>query len=899
MNRLTLTLLAAALAVTAWAGLGASDAAAKSGIKTWTVGVSTTQAGGHPDVTLKTTFSNRTEFPTPECNCDDVRIIRTKFPTGFIGNPHAIPKCTLAEFGLSACPPEAQVGVTVFLLGLQVPVYNMTPHPDEAGLLGFKIPAVDGPSFIILSGRTESDYGLNAESSPIFHLLPISELHMYLWGVPADASHDKNRWPNPQPVVCPGFKPYPEPCFAPVDSNVPAEPYLQNPTKCAGDLSMGLDLEYYDGAFHQAEAPWPATTGCDQLTFNPSLTALPTTNQADTPSGLDVNLKVPQIVSPTTPTPSAIRATTVRFPEGLTINPNAADGRVSCSDAQGAFGTRAAADCPEQSKVGTVRLVSSALPGPLFGGIYLGQPLAGDTYRIYLTASGFATNVKLAGTVRPNPDTGRLEVSFGASGSPDLPQSPFSEFDMHFFGSERGLLATPEQCGTYPITSEFTPWNDALPNQFSTSYFTIDSGPGGSPCPPGAGRPFNPTVTAGSADNSAGHHSSFAFRVSRNDGDQNIRSLTVSTPEGFAASLKGVPYCSEASLATLASGAQTGLGEQSNPACAAASQIGTASATVGAGSQPLHTPGKVYLGGPYKGSPLSLVVVVPAVSGPYDLGNVVVRSAVSVNRETAEITTASDSIPQILDGVPLRLRNVLVNLDRPNFALNPTSCNPLAVGTQLFAVQGAIASSSSHFQVSNCSDLGFKPKLRLKLGGATKRTGHPSVRATLAARAGDANIDRVMVALPASQQLDNANISQPCTRPQLAADRCPANTVLGSATATTPILDAPLSGQVYLVVSNNELPDLLVRLRGQVDVDLRAKIETIKGRMRTTFQTVPDVPVSSFDLMIDGGKRGLLVNNTNICRSDLRASVQMRGQNNRRFNSKPRVSAPCGKERRR
>lgn len=900
-GRLRSAAIAAVLAFVALILASALDAdrarADYTGITSWKVETSSTQAGGHPDVSMYTTFKNAVNAGfDPNCLCNDARVIRTEFPAGFIGNPHAVPKCTLAEFGTGTCPPEAQVGITAFLLGLQVPLYNMVPHPDEAGLIGFRIPAVDGAAFIELSARTDGDFGLIGESSPIFHLIPIESLDLHLWGVPADEKWDKNRWPNPQPPICNnGFQPYPAPCFGPVDSNVPPRPYLQNPTKCGDPLSAGLTIEYYNRDVHHAEAEWPAMTGCDQLTFNPSLSALPTTSEADSPSGLDVNLKVPQIQSPSTPTPSAIKAVTVTLPDGLTINPNAADGKTVCTDAQAAFGTRGPAQCPEPSKLGTARLDSSALPAPIDGAIYLGEPLPDDKYRIFLTASGFATHVKFAGTIKPDPQTGKMVVSFGRLGTPDLPQAPFSEFDMHFFGSERGLLATPEKCGTYPVRTEFVPWNDALPAQFSTSYFTVDSGPTGSGCPPEVQRPFSPSSRSGSADSSAGRFSSFSFKLTRDDGDQNVSSVNVKTPKGFAASLRGIPYCPEAAINTLGSVLHSGFAELAAPLCPVASQVGTASAATGSGSQPLHTPGKVFLAGPYKGAPLSLEIVIPAVSGPYDLGNVAVRAAVHVDRETAEITTVSDPIPQVLDGIPLRLRQILVNLDRPNFALNPTGCLPGRVDVTAFGDEGGVGNSGTHYQASNCSDLRFKPKLGLRLRGGTKRTGHPSLRANLRMGGGESAISRVAVTLPRSLQLDNANIKAPCTRAQFAADSCPQSSIQGRATAVTPILDEPLSGPVYLVSGNNKLPDLVASLKGQVAIDLRGRIDTVKSRLRTTFGAVPDVPVSRFTLDIAGGRQGILQNNTDICRADRRAKIAMRAQNNRRSNSTPRVAIKCGR----
>ena len=307
--------------------------------------------------------------------------------------------------------------------------------------------------------------------------------------MPGDPKHDVNRWPPVQGGLSACGPRYPTPCNAPQPFDAPVRPYFENPTACGGDvgpLSFGLDVFYYDHTLAHVEAPWPETTNCDQLSFNPSLTADPTTTQADTASGLDVDLKVPQTQSPTTPSPSEIRAVTTSLPAGFSINPGAADGKTVCTDQEGSFGTLDAAHCPEHSKVGTVSLDSSALPGPISGAIYLGQPQPGDRYRIFLTADGFATHVKLAGTVQPDPVDGQVVVSF-----PDLPQTSVPGVRMHFFGSERGLLATPTACGTYAVHTTFVPWDAVLPNQTSTSFFNVDSGPGGRPCP-GDTRPLQP-----------------------------------------------------------------------------------------------------------------------------------------------------------------------------------------------------------------------------------------------------------------------------------------------------------------------------------------------------------------------------------------------------------------------
>ncbi len=874
--------------------LGPASAQGFTGINQFNMNFSTYQAGGHPDVDIDLNMDTRgsqggvaTTPPPGTCDCQDVEGIDIHFPTGFIGSPGTVPKCSLADFSTAECPVNAQVGeVDLGFIGRK-PMYNMQPRPEEAALTAFEVPATNSAAFTVLHGRTGSDYGLDATTTGIFHILPLGVLHIHLWGVPALPIHDVNRWPK-QTGLCVQNE-YPNPCFGVTASNSPPTPYLEAPTTCGTPLTGAVDLRYYDFTNVRAETSVPGTVGCDQLTFNPSLTALPTTTQADSASGMDVDVVVPQTLDPSVPAPSEIEGTTVHLPDGFSINPNASDGKTACKDEEAAFGTEKAAACPEFSKVGTDVIDSSALPGPISGAIYLGQPQPGNRYRIFLTADGFATHVKLRGTVQPDPGTGQLLVSFE-----NLPQSPFREFSMHFFGSERGLLATPTQCGTYPVNTEFTPWDNELPTQHSLSSFSVDSGPSGSSCP-SKPRPFAPSLIAGTVDNTAGAHTPLTFQVKRNDGDQNLSAVNVTTPPGFSASLKGIPYCPQAALDQLRDPAYSGLDELSQSSCPAASQIGTATAGAGAGTHPLYTPGKVFLAGPYQGAPLSLAVVVPAVSGPYDLGNVVVRVAVRVDPTTAQITAVSDQIPQILEGIPLRLRSIQVKLDRREFGLNPTNCDPFSIETSLTGSEGTVATPSAGFQVANCTDLAFGPKLGLQFSGATKRRGHPALQAILRTRPGEANISKVVTSLPKTLLLDNAHIQSPCTQVQYAHDACPAGSQLGSATAESPLLGEPLSGPVYLRSGSHKLPDLVVQLNGQVDIELLGRIDSTKGGgLRTSFETVPDVPVTRFALSLEGGKKGLLQNSSDLCKSPGSAGIRMTGQNGVVASSRRKPQVDCG-----
>jgi hypothetical protein len=901
-------LIASLAALVGLAAVSAGGAAAyenvEPGFNFFKLIPSTSAAGGHPDVIID--FEYRSDLEECESNCLFGRTQTVHWPEGFIGNPHVAPKCTLSEFSISACPSDSQIGIFSlvaeeegFNLKLFVPLYNLETNPLQAGLLGFNAPLISFPVFLELSARTESDYGLDAKSTPQPRL-PFGHFELQLWGVPASESHTVHRFKSPMvgagfcffgliPGVegCPPGIPFGSETYAP--ATIAEAPFLQNPTTCGVPLTGTGEVEYYGGAVGTASIDYPETTSCKQASFNPSVTAKPTTGAADTPSGLDSNLLVPQTQSPITPSPSELKASKVTLPEGFSINPGAADGKVACPDILSSIGTRLPANCPEFSKIGTLMLDIAALPAPIPGALYLAEPKPGEPYRVLLTASGFATHVKLLGRTETDPVTGQVSVTF-----PHLPQAPLQEFDLHVFGSERGLLATPSHCGTYTVESEFVPWNTELQTRLATNLITIEEGPGGSPCPSGA-RPLSPTLEAGVADPTAGVHSPFTLILKRNDGEQNLTGMSVTTPPGFSATLAGVPYCPEAAIAAAQEAGHSGRAEQAAASCPAASEIGAAYTGVGAGTHPLHTPGKVYLGGPYKGAPLSLLVVVPAVSGPYDLGTVAVRAALEIDPATAQVTTVSDPLPQILEGIPLRTRLVRIELDRPGFALNPTNCDPFTVESTVTGDEGGVAHPTAHFQAANCAGMQFSPKLSIRLKGSTKRRGHPALRAVLQTSADEANLKRVTVVMPKNELLDQSRLGNVCTNAQFAADSCPADSIYGTATAFTPLLDQPLTGNVYLRPGKHRLPDLVADLEGQIDIELVGRIDSAKsGGLRTRFETVPDAPVTKFVLDMEGGKQGLLQNERNLCRADKMAKQVLLGQNGSTINRKRRLQTSCG-----
>jgi hypothetical protein len=907
--------LAAAAALIAAAILlfaGADRAAAKSTIFAYSSEPSTTQAGVHPDIISTFTLGNRfTQGEMPACGCNDPKDIILHEPAGVIANPHVVSTCLAAEAALFECPPDSQAGYIVLKLFeyIIIPIYRTVPQTGQGGLFLFIPPlGISIPQYIVFNARTGGDYGLDVETIGVSHLLPFDYFAPVFWGVPPAPQHDLLRFEkgekamgceqNPlQPALEDKVAPN---CIVetttgggghktPVVSQLPVKPMNQNPTTCVGPLMSSLDTIAYDREEDHASSTWPETTGCDQLSFDPSLSANPTTTSTDTASGIDIKLKVPQFQDPTTPSPSEISATTMELPKGFSLDPNAADGKTVCTEAEARFHTEEPAQCPENAKVGTLSIESSALPGPIPGAIYLAEPRPNDRYRVIMTAFGYGTAVKIAGSVHADPGTGQLIVDFQ-----NLPQTPLSEFDIHVFGSERGLLATPDHCGTYPVNTTFTPWDKEIQPQVSTQFFTLDSGPNGSPCPAGP-RPFHPVVQAGAEDNTSAVHSPFSLRLTRSDGEQNFAAVNVTAPPGFSATLRGVPYCPEAALGLLGQLSYSGLAERSAPVCPAASQIGTAVTGEGAGTRPLFTPGRVYLAGPYKGQPLSMVAVVPAISGPYDLGNVAVRVALHVDPRSAQVTAISDPLPQIIGGVPVRAKSVLIDLDRPNFTLNPTDCRRMSIGTTAFGSEGTPSTSASPFQVANCSDLDFRPKLSLRVTGGVRRSSFPALHARLRARGGEANISRMVVTLPHSEFLANAHLKGPCTQVEFTAHDCPPGSVIGHAKAESPLLANALEGPVYLRSSRERLPNLVADLHGQFHVELVGRIDSVRQRLRTRFLEVPDVPVSTVSLNLFGGKKGLLENSEALCSGTHRAKVLMVGHNGARAHKRVPLKAPCGK----
>jgi hypothetical protein len=891
---LTGLLLAAAVLA-----LSAGSASAAVPIESFETFSTDTQAGGHPDLTTSFILDNSDEG-------DAARNVVFDAPQGLFGNPNAITRCTASDFALHECPVASQAGVITvrgdyegnpdFLFGT-APMYDMVPQAIETARFNFVVPVLGLPIAIPVEVRTGSDYGLRFRVSEITQAIPLKSADLTFWGMPALAEHDAERFPKGSVAeAAPGCAEAADTSCVedPVGAGLAPKPMIDNPTLCTGEeLVTTLTVQSYVEPDNpqSANGEYPQTEGCEHLTFKPVLSANLTTNAADSPSGLDLGFRVPQALG-FTPTQSSLRRATVTLPVGLSVNPDAADGQTSCSDAAANFGNEAPSNCPDEAKIGTAEIGTPALDGPLEGAIYIGEPKPGDQYRIFLILSGFGLNAKLVGSVHPDPQTGQLTVVFD-----ELPQVPFETIDVHLFASNRGLMATPNVCTLYRTQALFEPWNTVLAPQTSEQFFGIETGPNGAQCP-GPVRPFHPRLVAGTTNPLAGGFSDFSLKLDRDDGDQFLGDLTFRMPPGFTGDLRGIPYCSDASIAAAAR--KLGRAEQASPSCPAASQIGTSNVAAGPGLNPFHAVGKMYLSGPLKGAPLSLVAVTPALAGPYDYGVVVVRVALHVDPQTAQVFAASDTVPSIIGGIPIRLRSIQVNIDKPKFTINPTNCSPFTVDSQGIGDQGTVTNFSSYFHVVNCASLGFKPKMRIKqLGGRkdTKRSRNPALQIDLRTRPGDANIRSLSVTLPNAFEIDQRHLGNICSEKELTEKGCAGRTPIGRATTTTPLLDQPLSGPVFAVSGSGGLPRLAFLLKGQVNIVPRAVTTTVDGRLKTTVPVVPDAPIGHFSMTVFGGKTGYLINTRDICVHEPRTRVAYAGQNGKSHAETVGVKVACGKKR--
>jgi hypothetical protein len=825
------------------------------------------------------------------------RNVSVELPLGFTGDPLATQRCPavdltndLANIGSgrlhTTCPDGSIVGAVRLVWqgggrpeeeGYResegYPVYNVVPVHGYPAELGFNA-GLGQPIFLYATVvPSPSGYRLRISTPGALNINGVEEIVFTAFGDPAER-----------------------------DGTAGDAAFLTNPTSCSpGPLGANLEVAGWVGG--EASAPTAAypggVTGCDQLTgasaFNPQIKVHPETTQSDTPGGYEVDLRVPQApnVSGALATPY-LKDATVALPPGVAVDPSSANGLAACP-ATGPEGIDLEAmelgeghpggnsspyddglthatpgNCAAASTLGTVEVTTPLLEEPLHGHIYLGAPECspcsntdaedGRLIKLYIEVAGSGVIVKLAGVTTINPVTGQLSGVFENN-----PQLPFEELKVRFKSGPRAALVNPQACGTYTSTSDLEPWSapESGPDATPTDSFQVDEGCGASG--------FAPSFSAGTVNNQAGAYSPLTLSFSREDGEQDFLGLSETLPEGLLAKLAGVPRCGEAEVRA----AQANAGS-----CPEGSQIGTVTTGAGPGPDPYYVTGKVFLTGPYNGGPFGEVVIVPAVAGPFNLGNVVVRGSIRVNPSTAQASIVSDPFPTILDGIPLQVKTVSVNVDRSGFAFNPTNCESLAITATLTSSQGAVAPVSSRFQSANCANLPFKPGFTISTSGRTSKANGASLVVRVSQKPGEANIHKVDLTLPLVLPARLTTLQKACTAAQFEANPagCPAASDIGSAIAHTPVLSSPLSGPAYLVSHGGAaFPDVEFVLQGEgVTIVLDGGTDIKKGITYSRFETVPDAPISSFETNLPEGPHSVLAANGDLCAPTKTVTVKKR-----------------------
>jgi len=877
------------------------------------------QAGDHPfelrvnfDLNESTLIdaSDHLRYTTPHGRLADAAVT---LPPGVVGNPEATPKCDSLDFFEAGavltsthCPPETQVGYlniwfaeesqddsSVIELDpadlTRVPIYSLAPPVGAIADFAFNVGGF-GQGHIFPKPDPARNYAIETLVPNISTELAVRGVEVTIWGVPGDPAHDRFRYFNgplgTEPVV-----------GAPFDS-VAVRPLLTNSMDCDAAVGgTGIRVASYGhrGEFTPEEEygdPY-FVSGCEdsRVRFEPDVSLRPSSHEAGGVTGLDLKLELPQRDDEVTDaqelyaengfvqgiaTPP-LRKAVVTLPEGLVISTSGAQGLRSCAPAQISLGTGDPGTCPASSTLGTVKIVTPVLSEALEGRLYLAKQdenSFGSLVAGYLVAEGEGVRIKLPVRFDLDPISGRITVTID-----DLPQQPFSSLMLHLKGGPRGVLRMPEACGTYAARYELTSWADRQP-VIGTSELKVDED-----CRPAG---FEPELAAGTTNAVAGSAAPFVLDLTRRDGEESLSSLSLSLPPGLAANFAAVQLCPDVQAAT--------------GACPPSSRVGSAQISAGAGPIPLWIPqpgataASVYLSGPYKGAPFSFVVSVPALAGPFDLGTVVTRAAIRLDSKTAQVTIRLEPLPRILRGVPIEYRAIRLRVDRPNFALNPTSCEEMALEGVVTSSEGTVADVSDRFQVGDCASLAFKPRLSLRFSGATERNGYPKTRAVIQPSGGDANLRTATIVLPRGEYLDQTHIRGVCRRADFAARSCPVDSAYGRVGAWSPLLDRPLKGHLYLREGAGRFPDLAVDLKGQVDLVLVGHLDSSHARVRVSFARLPDIPISRLELALRGGRQGLIVNSESLCAKRMHATASFVGHNGKSHRTRPDIRPGCGKQ---
>jgi hypothetical protein len=847
------------------------------GAASFTTSFSTTQAGAHPDFT----FGFQVNLDAESNPIEKLRDVRATLPAGLIGNTLTTPRCTAEQFQLFGCLPSAQIGFILMYFDIPevnapipIALYNLTPMNKHL--------ATFAGSFLFAKVVIQVDLSpsdqlvVTVEDLPT--IIPIDGTTITIWGVPAANEHDEQRWrtqtggPVPiygepenegeeRPVI--GIEP------TPADS--PPTPFLTSATNCSsGPQQSMLELDSYQkpGEFiPAATSTTAALTGCDQLHFDPSIKVEPDTTQRDTPSGYDIDLQSPLDEGAFDLATPNLQSLSITLPAGTSLSPAVGVGLAGCADAQ-----FAEVACPDASKVGSVTVSTPLLAEQLTGSIYIGSPTPQAMYRIFIHAAAKHVSINLSGVANPDPLTGQLTILFQ-----DMPQLPFSEMQLHVFGGPQAAFSNPVACGPASASSLVTSYGGQQVSPSSAPFTVDDNGLHGA-CP--ATQSFAPSFQAGTTSPSAGHDSPLEVTVSRSDGQQSLHTISLSLPPGLLAKLSSAPQCPD-EQATAGS-------------CPAATEVGTAAIGAGAGAHPLWASGHVFLTGPYEGAPFGLSIVVPAIAGPFNLGEIVIRAKVLVDPHDLHITIASDPIPTIRSGIPLRVQTVHLSISRPGFIFNPTNCAARSIGGTFTSWEGASSSSSTPFQIAGCSGLPFKPGLKISSHSYSKANGAP-LDLTLSSTPGQADVSSVVVQLPKQLQARLSTLQKACLLPIYEANprSCPAESVMGQASILTPVLKSAMTGPIYLVSrgrSGSATLSMTLQAEG-VSVDLTGTIGiSAKNITSSSFTGLPDAPITTFSLHLAHGPHSLLGPNGSVCDAKLVMPTTITAQSGRRTKRNATIS---------
>jgi hypothetical protein len=802
------------------------------------------RAGAHPD-RLVMDFNIETSAGAA------ARDLVFEFAPGLSGSPIATPTCPRPVYEFEDCPPETQVGKFSALFNggenFRQPVFNITPAPDQLGAIAFK-PFWE--TELVMSVRPD-DFGLTIATYDMPQL-PFNNGHVELWGIPAD----KNGAPPP------------------VSGPPRRAAFLTMPTKC-GPLDFTLRTREWGPA-----AEWVSETvesepftDCESLPFEPSLGLQLTSSKPDSPTGARIDLNLAEHNDPDERVSASLKDVKIDLPPGLTVSPAGVEGRETCSDEQFGLGRETPVTCPYRSRVGSVVVSTTQLASNLEGSIFMGRERPGERFRLFVAAAARGIQYKAVALLTADPQTGQLATALN-----DLPQFSIGQISLQFEGGPRALLATPLTCGPAKAHARFVPYS-GTPAVDSSATVSI-----GSPCV--SAPAFSPGLIAGSTDTRAAHSTAFALTLSREEGEQLPGKFKTTLPPGLSANMTAVDLCAAAAAAV--------------GTCSDASRIGTAVGEVGSGPSPAKVPGAVYVTGPYKGAPFGLSIVFRAAIGPFDLGTLNVRATLALDPHTGQVTI-EHVLPAVFEGVPLRFRTIGIDLTRPGFLVNPTSCEPMQLISTITSVDARPATVSDPFRVAGCGKLPFRPKVTVALNHRGRRAENPELSFTVKVPKRQANLRRFKVAFPRVLKFHNAGLTEICTRGAAAEGRCRPRSQVGTAVAISPLLGEPLRGPVYVVQpTDGGFPDLWSNVEG-MGVKLRLKSESSgkNGSLVTEMVDLPDLPLSSFKMRVSqgAGESPLFSIGKRLCRGRgaLASPVELEGHSGAIRAMKVQMKAGCPK----